>query len=255
MKPLIIPIAIGLLAGLGGGTGYAYMKASQASAHAPADSTAQHDSTAHDSTAAEGEHAPADSTATADSAATAEELPLTPADSLRALELARAMIRSGKADPAAAQHEPVTTRLADVKPSEPTKSATNADPKTEHKVEPSAVPVKATAKVEPKADPKVDPKVDPKAEAKGPTASAAAVVKDARDAAMHTPLPEQRLAKIFGAMAPKDAAKVMEQMSDNDVRAILGFMGDKQAGALLALMSPARVANITRGGARSPESK
>lgn len=247
MKPLIIPIAIGLLAGLGGGTGYAYMKASQASAHAPADSTAQHDSTAHDSTAAEGEQAPADSTASADSAATAEELPLTPADSLRALELARAMIRSGKADPAAAQHEPVTTRLADVKPAEPTKSATKAEPKTEHKVEPSAVPVKATAKVEPKADPKV--------EAKGPTASAAAVVKDARDAAMHTPLPEQRLAKIFGAMAPKDAAKVMEQMSDSDVRAILGFMGDKQAGALLALMSPARVANITRGGARSPESK
>lgn len=241
MKPLIIPIAIGLLAGLGGGTGYAFMKASQAAAHAPADSTAKHDSTAHDSTAADGEHAAAtDSTAVADSMAKAEELPLTPADSIRALELARAMIRSGKADPSAAMHEPVTTKLADVKPAE-------------H----AAEPAKTTAKAEPvKPEPaKPATKIEPKTEAKGPTASAAAVVKDARDAAMHTPLPEQRLAKIFGAMAPKDAAKVMDQMSDSDVRAILAYMGDKQAGAVLALLNPSRVANITRGAAKAPESK
>jgi hypothetical protein len=250
MKPLIIPIAIGLLAGLGGGTGYAYMKASQNAAHAaPADSTAKHDSTAHDSTTAEGEHATAtDSAAIADSAAKAEALPLTPADSIRALELARAMIRSGKAEPAAAEHEPVTTKLSDVKPADPKSAAAHAMPEpTKGAVKPE--PAKATpAKAEPG-------KADPKAEAKGPTASAAAVVKDARDAAMHTPLPEQRLAKIFGAMAPKDAAKVMEQMSDSDVRAILAFMGDKQAGAVLALLSPARVANITRGGTKAPESK
>ena len=61
MKPMIIPIAIGLLAGLGGGSGYAYMKASakyvkdsthvadSLKAHPPADSTesAEHADSSH----------------------------------------------------------------------------------------------------------------------------------------------------------------------------------------------------------------
>lgn len=236
MKPLIIPIAIGLLAGIGGGTGYAYMKASQEAAHAvaAADSTAAHDSTAHDSTATDGEHGDStatDSAAVADSVAAAEAPPMTPADSIRALEEARAMLK-------AADHK--TAKGAADKSHEP-KADAKADAKASH--EPVTTKLSAVKPVEP---------------APAPTAgatTAAAVVKDARDAAMRTPLPEQRLAKIFGNMAPKDAAKVLDQMSDADVRGILSYMGDKQAAAVLAGMSAARVAAITRGATKAPENK
>ena len=69
--------------------------------------------------------------------------------------------------------------------------------------------------------------------------------------AMSTALPEQRLAKIFAAMSPKDAAKVMDQMPDTDVRSILALMSDRSAAAVLSQFTPARAATITKGASRA----
>lgn len=222
MKQLIIPIVIGLLAGLGGGTGYSYMKTSakytadsthmadSLKAHPPADSThadstdgeASHgDAAAHDSVPADSASHGMDSPGSHEAAA-----PMTPADSIRLLEAARRDLKAVSAKPAPDDH--ATPSL---------KSQTQ-----------SATDVKAT------------------------TASAANVVKGARDAALQTALPEQRLAKIFSAMAAKDAAKVLDQMTDGDVRTILGMMNDRQAAAILTSMTATRAAAITKGGSKAP---
>jgi hypothetical protein len=236
MKAMIIPIAIGLLAGLGGGSGYAYMQASAKfavdSARLAEQAKAKADSAAHDSTAGHegGEHAPA-----ADSVAATDAVPMTPADSLRALDAARKGESHGgassdhapgkgtaaapaparhdpEAKPAAGGHDAPTTKLSDVK-------VPNATP---------PAPKGASAS----------------------TASAAATVKDARDQALQTALPEARLAKIFGAMAAKDAAKVLDQMTDGDIRAILAMMNDRQAAAILSALPAARAAAITKGAVK-----
>ncbi len=227
MKQLIIPIVIGLLAGLGGGTGYSYMRTA---AKYVADSTHLADSLKAnppaDSAAAEGEHgAPAahDSTAT-DSTGHGMDLPgnheaaapMTPADSIRALDAAR--------------HDaaPAADHAAPAKPA----------------AKPAAKP-EAKAEAKPAAAP---PAVNPKAN----TTAAAATVKDASNSGMQTALPEQRLAKIFSAMAAKDAAKVLEQMTDTDVRSILGMMSDRQAAAILSTFSASRAAAISRGTGKAP---
>ncbi len=218
MKQLIIPIVIGILAGLGGGTGYSYMKTSakytadsthvadSLKAHPPADST-HADSTHADSTHTDSTHAEAspddalahDSVA-ANGAAHGMDLPgtheaappMTPADSIRVLDAARRNLKAVPEKPAPG----------------------------------NAVDTHAT--------------------------SAATVVKAARDAALNTALPEQRLAKIFSAMAAKDAAKVLDQMTDGDVRTILGMMSDRQAAAILTSMTATRAAAITKGGSKAP---
>lgn len=218
MKQLIIPIVIGILAGLGGGTGYSYMKTSakytadsthvadSLKAHPPADST-HADSTHADSTHTDSTHAEAspddalahDSVPT-NSAAHGMDLPgtheaappMTPADSIRVLDAARRNLKAVPEKPAPG----------------------------------NAVDTHAT--------------------------SAATVVKAARDAALNTALPEQRLAKIFSAMAAKDAAKVLDQMTDGDVRTILGMMSDRQAAAILTSMTATRAAAITKGGSKAP---
>ncbi len=226
MKQLIIPIAIGLLAGLGGGTGYSYMKTSakytadsthladSLKAHPPADST-HADSTHADSTHADSTHADSthggaaargmDAPGSHEAAA-----PATPADSIRALVAARRDLKAVPAKPA-----PATAPDAHVAPS--LKAQT-----------PSVTDAKASAE------------------------SAATIVKNARDAAMQTALPEQRLAKIFAAMAAKDAAKVLDQMTDGDVRMVLGMMNNRQAAAILTSMSAARAAAIAKGGSKAP---
>jgi hypothetical protein len=61
---------------------------------------------------------------------------------------------------------------------------------------------------------------------------------------------EQRLAKYFGAMPAKDAAKILEQMDDRDVQTILSFVGDRQAAAILGSLSPRRAASIGRASLR-----
>ncbi|AMW03988.1 hypothetical protein GEMMAAP_02345 [Gemmatimonas phototrophica] len=220
MKAMIIPIVIGLLAGIGGGSGYSYMKASAkyvADSTRIADSLKTHaDSAAHDST----EHAAGeDSTAhgAADSTLLAEQAPMTPADSLRALEAAR---KAGTSH-APADHGPAARGASAHAPA----------------------PAKAESHTSTPAPPTPKPST---------TSSAAASVKDARDQALQTALPEARLAKIFGAMAPKDAAKVLDQMTDGDVRAILAMMNDRQAAAILSAFSAGRAAAITKGAVKSP---
>ena len=221
MKQLIIPIAIGLLAGLGGGTGYSYMKTSakytadsthladSLKAHPPADAT-HADSTHADSTHADSTHGGAAARGMDAPGSHEAAAPATPADSIRALVSARRDLKAVPAKPA-----PATAPDAHVAPS--LKAQT-----------PSVTDAKASAE------------------------SAATIVKNARDAAMQTALPEQRLAKIFAAMAAKDAAKVLDQMTDGDVRMVLGMMNDRQAAAILTSMSAARAAAIAKGGSKAP---
>ncbi|MBL0173465.1 MAG: hypothetical protein IPP90_22795 [Gemmatimonadaceae bacterium] len=231
MKKLLIPVLIAVLAGVGGGSGFAYMRASKAyvadstqladslKAHPPAapDSLAP-DSSAHESTTSV--HVP-----------TTEVLPMTPADSIRAVEESRASLHGA------------TKGLPDAAPPTPAATATpKPDPKH---AEPAA------------ADPK-HPAPAAHVDAPKPgstTASVANIVRDARNEAMNTALPEQRLSKIFAAMSAKDAAKVMEQMPDADVRAILAMMSDRTAAAVLSQFPAARAAAITKGAVRVPESK
>ena len=244
MKQLIIPIAIGLLAGLGGGTGYSYMKTSakytadsthladSLKAHPPADSThadsseaeASHGDASHGEAAAH-DSVPADSAAHGMDAPGAHEAPapMTPADSIRLLDAARRGLKSVSATPAPGRA-----------------------------VDTHAAPTKAAPAPDAHATPSLKSQTQTATDAKSSTASAANVVKGARDAAMNTALPEQRLAKIFSAMAAKDAAKVLDQMTDGDVRAILSMMNDRQAAAILTSMSASRAASISKGGNKAP---
>lgn len=60
-----------------------------------------------------------------------------------------------------------------------------------------------------------------------------------------------KVAKIFGAMAAKDAAKVLEQLEDTEVQAILLGLSDKQAAAIMQSLPPARAAAISKLAMRS----
>jgi hypothetical protein len=225
MKQLILPIVIGLLAGLGGGSGYAYMKASakfvadstRYAEKAAADSAAR-DSVVKDSLARLAPPAPHDDALTN---------PLTPADSIRALLAAREALSEAGAPhvtPATAKHGDATTP--------PAGGGHDAHP-------PAGKPAPAPAAKPAPAAPS--------------TPETVVAVQGAREEALLDPIPEQRLAKIFAAMPAKEAAKVLDQMSDKDVRAILGMMNDRQAAAILPLLPPGRAATITRGAAKAPE--
>jgi hypothetical protein len=224
MKQLILPIVIGLLAGLGGGSGYAYMKASakfvadstKYAEKAAADSAAR-DSVVKDSLARLAPPAPHDD---------ALANPLTPADSIRALLAARDALQGAGAPhvtPSTAKHGDATKPPA-------------AGGHDDHAPAPAG---KGAAPAAPKAAPT--------------TPETVVAVQGAREEALLDPIPEQRLAKIFAAMPAKEAAKVLDQMSDKDVRAILGMMNDRQAAAILPLLPPGRAAAITRGAPKAPE--
>jgi hypothetical protein len=226
MKQLILPIVIGLLAGLGGGSGYAYMKASakfvadstKYAEKAAADSAAR-DSVVKDSLARLAPPAPHDD---------ALANPLTPADSIRALLAARDALQGAGAPhvtPSTAKHGDATKPPA-------------AGGHDDHAPAPAGKGA-APAPAAPKAAPT--------------TPETVVAVQGAREEALLDPIPEQRLAKIFAAMPAKEAAKVLDQMSDKDVRAILGMMNDRQAAAILPLLPPGRAATITRGAAKAPE--
>ncbi len=64
-------------------------------------------------------------------------------------------------------------------------------------------------------------------------------------------LQQRRLAKIFGAMQPKEAAQVLEQMEDADVRTILSYLPERQAAAVLGNFSAARAARISSATLRA----
>lgn len=57
---------------------------------------------------------------------------------------------------------------------------------------------------------------------------------------------EQRLAKVFTAMEPKQAAKVLQHMQDADVQIILGYVGPRQAASIMAELPPERVATLSK---------
>ena len=216
MKKLIVPLAVAVLAGLGGGSGVAYVSAKKTAVVAEAhrvDSVKAH---AKDSTE-KAEKAPkivVDS-AHVDSSAM---IPLTPADSIRA-----------------AKNLPTTL-------SEATHGLPNApDPKL------PAVATKTEAKVvEP---PKVAEvlKAKPGLPVPKPAPTPATETPKSAAAVIEAVLPEKRVAKIFAAMQTKDAARVLEQMNDADVRVILSLMADKQAAAILATFPPQRAAAISKG--------
>jgi hypothetical protein len=167
----------------------------------------------------------ADKHASTTPAPIAESVPMTPADSIRALEASRAAARGeGVADTSHAA-KPATSHDASGKPATDKPVAAVAGTKTPAPVPPPAISA---------------------------TADLAAMVRAARHEAMTTALPEQRLAKIFSAMSPKDAAKVLEQMPDADVRTILALMSDRSAAAVLTQFPPARAATITNGPSRAP---
>lgn len=266
MKQLLIPIVVGLLAGLGGGSGYAYMRASAKfaadSAHL-ADSLKIHP--AADSSKVGSEHANAghDEQATGDSAAalahgapaghdsTVDDVTLTPADSIRALEAARAALRKERGVAAPAGKTAATagkTAGATTGHSAAPNAAPSATPTASGTLKAAtagkgdAKPVDAHGTASPASATTSAPSVP------SGTASAAALVKSARDAALNTPIPEQRLAKIFSAMSAKDAAKVLDQMTDADIRGILASMNDRQAAAILTALPAGRAAAITKTG-------
>jgi hypothetical protein len=55
-----------------------------------------------------------------------------------------------------------------------------------------------------------------------------------------------RLAKIFGAMEPKDAAAVLENLSDIEVESILLTMSDRKVAGILGEFAPERAASLSR---------
>ena len=64
-------------------------------------------------------------------------------------------------------------------------------------------------------------------------------------------VPEQRIARVFASMDPRDAAKVLEQMSDPDVATILGNLTEKQNALILAKLPAPRVATLSKLGMRA----
>ena len=217
MKQLLIPVLIAVLAGVGGGSGFAYMQSAKAFV---ADSTHRADSVK----ALPPEKAkPAVSHAAP--APVVENVPMTPADSLRALEAERAAARDAKGADSTHAAKPAGEHSPTDKPSADKSSTQGTGSTTSPAVSPTAVAA---------------------------TANLAEMVRAARNEAMSTALPEQRLAKIFAAMSAKDAAKVMEQMPDADVRSILALMSDRSAAAVLTQFPPTRAATITKGAVSTP---
>ncbi len=248
MKKLLIPAVLAVVLGLGAGSAFSYKNAKEAAkvfaAHV-ADSVAKHvkDSTTAADSVAKDEQA-------RELAAAAEEIPLTPADSIRL-----------------AQNQPTTLSAAtnglpnatDPKHEAPASKTSRAPAATADHGAPSkppaAAPKAAAAGTRPGTAPaKTTPKV-----ATATTPEHAAEETHAPDnkapAALEGALPERRIAKIFGAMQSKDAAKVLEQMTDSDVRVILGMMGDKQAAAILTALPAARAAAISKGTLAKDEKK
>jgi len=56
----------------------------------------------------------------------------------------------------------------------------------------------------------------------------------------------QRLAKIFGAMEPRDAAAVLQNLEDGEVKAILMEMSDRKVADILGEFEPKRAATLSR---------
>lgn len=219
MIRLILFVVVGLLAGLGAGTGVAVLKAKSAFA----DESERRAKVVADSLAEHGAKVPAEG-----AGAKAEHEPV--ADSAPA------------AGPAVAADE----AHADSGPESPAAPSVARAPAS-HDASRRAVPRTAVATVRPEV-PSVlpDGEHDP-APARPPVTSAAS--KSEGD------VQPRRIAKIFAAMPPKDAAKVLVQMDDADVHLILDALGEKQAAGILQHFPADRAAAISKRairGSRAP---
>lgn len=234
MKKLLIPTILAVVLGLATGSAFSYKTAKDAAktlAVHVADSLAKHavDSTATADSVAKIEHE-------REIAAAAQELPLTPADSIRLAQNPPATLEEAThnlpnaVDPKQSAPAPAHSNGSS---SQAVASASNrpAASKTTTAAKP---PVAAPSKAQPNsrtAAPAVEPAATPAVKVPTP---------------LENSLPERRISKIFGGMQSKDAAKILEQMSDSDIRVILGMMGDKQAAAILTALPAARAALISK---------
>ena len=224
MNKLIIPLVGAVVAGLCGGSAFSYVNAKDAAkvvALHVADSLAK---------VAKEEHA-------RQLAQAAEELPLTPADSIRLEQNQPTTLSSATHDlPNAVDPKHAAPADEHGKSAPATKAvATNTAPKSAAPSATSAPKGAATSKPVAGAPAKTIVPTDP-----------AHAVEAKVPAAIESAMPERRISKMFSSMASKDAAKILEQMSDNDVRVILGMMGDKQAAAILTSLPAARAAAISK---------
>lgn len=211
-KKLILPIVIGLTVGLGSGSGYAYKRAVARfvlDSARLADSLSVH---APDSTSADDGQA---LTASDDTASTTGDN-----GQLQAVDSISPAVPLPDGDRPVAQSSDIA------------KPAPSHSSRTDQGIAAQSV--------------KPDSQEAAQATDGSVAAGAAQVIKTARDAALKTPLPEQRLAKIFAAMPAKEAAKVLDQMTDADVRQILSLMNDRQAAAILSQLPTSRAASVTR---------
>jgi hypothetical protein len=235
MIRMILFVVVGLLAGLGAGTGFAVLKAKSAFA---AESSRRAKVVA-DSLA---EHAAGDAKKVADK----EQVLATPTDSAT----------SATHDEAAAplSTEPVASKPKD----EPVASKPRADPvaskakeeprETPHNVAPTTTVAQGAGMAKPTATAPAGaaeqtPAVSGPAPLRPPVTSAASKSEDIAQ--------PKRISKIFAAMPPKDAAKVLMQMDDTDVHLILDALGDKQAAAILQNFPADRAAAISKRAMRS----
>ncbi len=93
------------------------------------------------------------------------------------------------------------------------------------------------------APPGVQKNVSTREESKAPQAAAQIPAQDT--------VTGKRIAKVFGAMQPRDAARVLEQMDDVDVRTILASLNNKQQAAILGTFPTQRAATIMRATLRN----
>ena len=220
MKKLLIPLLIALLSGVAGGTSLTVLRVSKMAA---ADTTLVAKVASDDVV----DHAqPSDShdeNSSSDTAAheTRDSL-MTPAESLRAVAASRTALETQTA----------------------ARGIENAHVDTAKQVKAPAA--RAVADLAGAKD-----SIQPAKSNASSIKDAANAVDAARNTALATALPEERLAKIFSAMQAKDAARVLDQMEDRDIRAVLSLMGDRQVAAILSALPAPRAATITKGALKA----
>lgn len=222
MIRLIIIVVIGLIAGIGGGTGLAVVRARKAWT---ADSSSRGvaldslgmpiDSVSRDST----HHGAPDSSKTA---ATAHAVG---GDSAHT-----SVASATDSTPKGAAHDPrhATTPRS-------------AAPDSGHAPAAKAADVTATKPLLP-PKPLALPRPVPAASATVPAGEPP------------TAMPARKIARIFAAMAPKEASRVLEQLDDADVRTILASLSEKQAASILSNFPPPRAAAISKAAMRAARS-
>lgn len=238
MKRNLILVAL-LVVGLGAGTGVRVLLAGggdAADGHAEASDSVGHG--AADSLASEPE-APAPGALAGDAApdstrVAAADTPADTADLPEVERLALAMRESieGALDRADADGGPARAPQPDSTPA----PETSGD-------EVSAAPADA-----PNDAPAEDPATRPATDADGSTSLERAGATPAASVpqSLYSDAGSQRLAKIFGAMDPRDAAEVLQGLTDAEVSAILVQMSERKVASILSSFEPQRAASLSR---------